>query len=1017
MRTTRKTAIALGVAQLLACTTTAAAQADPQTTQDQAGQPGAPAAGASVVVVSGQRAALQSAQQLKKNADEVVDSIVAADIGKLPDRSVTEVLQRIPGITIDRQMSRGDPEHFSVEGSGVTVRGLTYVRSELNGRDSFSANGGRSLNFEDVPPELMAGVDVYKNPSAEQIEGGISGLINLRTALPFDFKGAHAALSVEAMHSTLKKGKPDPSGSIMFSNRWKTPLGEWGVLVDLASSESGTRTDAFQVEPYYPRSDVVSGKTVWIPKGAQWRTLDFDRKRQGAYAALQWKLDNNLRSHLTYFKSKYRMNWGEQAFFASSSPYDIRVTDATYDRNGALLTGTLTDPVNNGIPFGDAARAATRRSSTTDIAWNVEWKPASDWTLTSDLQRVKAVTNGFDSTVGLGVLMPRERLDLRADLPQLVFDAADKAYLANPANYYWGSTMEHLDSSSAIEKAWKGDVKYAFDHPLLRDVRFGVRLTERSALTRNSDPSYNWTAITQPWQVGWDILKPAYLGDPRFAGAAVVNAFPNFFNGKVSVPAIVFPDLSLASGYPSTYEALHKFHDILCAERLAAQGGGGCTPWKAATFGGDNPSGTNDQSERTKAFYTQLRFGVDDWRWPVDGNLGVRYVKTDSHSRGYLSFTPTTPNLPANYRYTGVPFPTIPAFARALDYENGYHNLLPSLNLRLKASDTLQFRLAYGTSMSRPDFSQLQAYTTLSQDVSGQLNDATQVLNITNVSRTGTASGNPLLKPITSRQLDLTAEWYFAQAGSLTLAVFGKRLNDVIIDQSTIYRLPDTTGKQQDFIVTSPVNGARGTVKGFEVGYQQYYDGLPGWLRGLGVQANYTYVDSRRKLYTPVYSAYCSGGSTGLDNVNLNMNGCDIDGRSFGDLPLPYLSKNTYNFTLLYDRGPWSARLAWSWRSKNFMSTTSNGTRGSDGTDTNPASATAGQHNVAWGLPLWADAYGQLDGGVSYSVNERIKIDLQAQNLTDAKYRQLMTQHIGDKGRAWFVTGPRYSIRLGYSFF
>lgn len=104
------------------------------------------------VVVTGQRASLENAQKIKQNADEIVDSIVAEDIGKLPDKSVTEVLQRVVGVTIDRTMSRGDPEHYSVEGSGVSIRGLSYVRSELNGRDSFSANGGRSLNFEDVPP-------------------------------------------------------------------------------------------------------------------------------------------------------------------------------------------------------------------------------------------------------------------------------------------------------------------------------------------------------------------------------------------------------------------------------------------------------------------------------------------------------------------------------------------------------------------------------------------------------------------------------------------------------------------------------------------------------------------------------------------------------------------------------------------------------------------------------------------------------------------------------------------------
>src|SRR5471032_409759 len=185
MKQFKKTAIAMGLAQMtMMLSGVALAQTtDAPKTND------APAAEPVAVIVTGQRAALQSAQKIKQNSDEIVDSIVAEDMGKLPDRSVTEVLQRVVGVTIDRTMAKGDPEHFSVEGSGVSIRGLSYVRSELNGRDSFSANGGRSLNFEDVPPELMAGVDVYKNPSAEQVEGAVGGLVNLRTAMPFDFKG------------------------------------------------------------------------------------------------------------------------------------------------------------------------------------------------------------------------------------------------------------------------------------------------------------------------------------------------------------------------------------------------------------------------------------------------------------------------------------------------------------------------------------------------------------------------------------------------------------------------------------------------------------------------------------------------------------------------------------------------------------------------------------------------------------------------------------------------------------
>ena len=121
------------------------------------------------VVVRGVRRSLESAQALKRFSGVIVDSVTAEDIGALPDRSVTETLQRVPGVAINRFAAGRDPDHFSVEGSGVVVRGLTYVRSEVNGRDSFTANNGRGLSFADVPPELLIGVDVFKSLSADRI--------------------------------------------------------------------------------------------------------------------------------------------------------------------------------------------------------------------------------------------------------------------------------------------------------------------------------------------------------------------------------------------------------------------------------------------------------------------------------------------------------------------------------------------------------------------------------------------------------------------------------------------------------------------------------------------------------------------------------------------------------------------------------------------------------------------------------------------------------------------------------
>ena len=273
-----------------------------------------------------------------------------------------------------------------------------------------------------------------------------------------------------------------------------------------------------------------------------------------------------------------------------------------------------------------------------------------------------------------------------------------------------------------------------------------------------------------------------------------------------------------------------------------------------------------------------------------------------------------------------------------------------------------------------------------------------------------------MLKPVTSTQLDLTAEWYFAPGGSLTLALFNKRLKDIIVNQMVSIQQPDTTGTMQSFAVTSPVNGASGHARGFELAYQQYYDNVPAWLKGIGVQASFTFVDSKRKLYNPVYSAYCSGSADGAANLNLNINGCDTDGRVFGDLPMQGLSRQTLNLSVMYDRGPVSARLAYNWRSKSLQGVNVNGTKGGDATDSNPASPTYGQTNVAWALPTWSDAYGQLDASVFYKFNDKVQLGLEAQNLTDSTYKQLMQQNIGMMGRAWFKTGRRVVAKLSYDF-
>lgn len=973
------------------------------------------------VVISGRRAAIASAQKIKQDADEIVDSIVADDIGKLPDRSVTEVLQRIVGVTMDRTAARSDPVHYSVEGSGVVIRGLTYVAAQLNGRETFSANQGRNLGFEDVPPELMAGVDVYKNPSAEQIEGAVAGLVNLRTALPLDYNGFKAAVSLGGTYGTLNK-KKSPEGSFLLSNTWNTPIGRIGALIDVAHSEGNSRTDTVTVDPYYRTTTfwkTVGGVNYytptadnrWFSRDLTWRTQEYDRTRDGLYAALQWKKDN-MDSSLTYFRSKYRFDMNELAIKAEVNPYEIAITDGVWNDNGMLVKGVLKSTSSTGgFEVENNARMSTRKSKTEDLSWNFRWKPTDRLTLTSDVQYVRSSTAAFDSNVATGLILPKQIIDMTGSMPSLSFDGADKAFIADRNNYYWATTMEHLDRGKGTQKAVKLDARYQFnDHPVLQDLRFGVRFTDRDATTENSNPSYNWAAVSKAWERGWYFNDLAWVN--KYSDPTTQRSFDNFMGGKATpMPAMYFPATSVIQGFPDSYISLHNNTKPLCStwsegerDRCGWQGAS-ANPfaWAPAAFG--DPAGMNHQKERTTSAYSQLRFGFDEWATPVDGNVGLRVVRTKSEADGFTVLTVKVPTSVTTQK----------SFSAPMIASNSYTDVLPSLNLRAKLRDDLQLRFAWAKAISRPSFGDMQAYATMTLDA--DVDQGTGAVKAIRAS--GSASGNPYLKPVKSNQLDATAEWYFSKTGSLTFAAFNKELKDIILDQTFGQTLRTDDGKDFNFVLTGKTNAAKGRARGVELAYRQFYDKLPGWLSGFGVEANYTYVDSKMHRYDAVPAAFCSAGN-GASNLNLFVNGCDTDGRSFGDMPLPQLSRNTMNLALLFDRGPFSARLAYSWRERYLQGVSLNsdntGPNQQNVLDTNPDSATYGASNLPLGLPLWGDSYGQLDAGVHYKFGDHVTVSVEALNLTNATNRQLMQQHIATSVHNYFTSGRQYKLGVRYTF-
>ena len=317
------------------------------------------------IIVTGTRRALATSQGIKRDAETVVDSITATDIGAFPDKSVAEALQRVPGITVNRFAASDDTSHFSADPSGVIVRGLSQVRSEFNGRDTFSANSSRGLSWSDISPELMAGVDVFKNQTADMIEGGIAGSINLRTRVPFDAKGQLLQATVNANFGDRRE-EVTPEVSATYSNRWNGAIGDFGILLNGAYSQVKTQSDGV----VYGRTAVFDGVygpgMQFIPSSVGLRETNYDRTRIGVAGAAQWQdPSGKLLATAQFNHSEYEEAWRERgvisyltdlfAFpadftFTQGGPFASRIprpapgTPAfTFDEDGNFETGVLTN--------------------------------------------------------------------------------------------------------------------------------------------------------------------------------------------------------------------------------------------------------------------------------------------------------------------------------------------------------------------------------------------------------------------------------------------------------------------------------------------------------------------------------------------------------------------------------------------------------------------------------------------------------------------------------------------------
>lgn len=981
------------------------------------------------IVVTGMRASVASAQEIKRDAEVIVDSITAVDIGALPDRSVSEALQRIPGITLQRTNENRDPARLASEGGAVFVRGLSWVRSELNGRDVFSANNGRGLSFEDVSADLLSGVDVYKNPSAEQIEGGIGGIVNLRTRLPFDQQGRLIAGSFDYNYGDLFE-EGFASGSVLYSDRWDTSAGDFGLLLAYSENNIGNRTDSIQTSRYEPHilgttiDGLSAGTQVWIPTALAARRIDWEQERTAIGGALQWASpDDRLQLTLQALTARAQPVSIERRFGDESDSFRNDNPTYQFDDDNVLQAGTIAN-----ASYVAGMRYGADDKETTDYGLNIRFLPNDRWAFGADIQAVESSALVYSLTVDsqFGIaqwsgMRPNLEFDTSGDDPftvQVPQGSTPPGAAEDQGSYWWANAMDHIERNDAESIALRLDGEYSFENDsFLRSFRFGARITDRAAVTRQT--GWNWGILSQQFWGGIGGMQPVFLDQTGFA------SFPNGgWGGSVPVTGVTNPDLP---GYSSLYTFANFMRgdtahpgvgwfpsvDLLSQgtgfayQQLQAAGAGtpdawvplniraGCAPedqycdamFAAAGPAGDNVSGgVAQQDEQTTAYYAVLRFGLEETPLGrMDGAIGVRHVITDNTALGNLIVGSLAGGTPANCAaaaatVNGDADPAnnldCTAFDEYYQFSNNgagfadpgasqrssYENTLPSLNVRFHLTDDVQLRFAAARALVRPSFSQMVPNITISEDFGFTpcasppcAPDVAHNFRPDDSSPVDVVGGNPDLRPTVSDQFDVSLEWYFAPTGSLTFAGFYKDIQDFIFS-STETETFTAGGNTGTFPATRNRNGEDGTVQGFEIAYTQFYDFLPGPLAGLGLQANFTYIDS-------------SGGA----NTAVNPNDPNqVIAAALSALPLEGMSRTSYNVTGMYEMYGIEARLAYNWR-ESYLLTTS-----------------AANIN----RPVWYDDYGQLDGSIFYSINDHWKIGVQGTNLLNERTELLVSSDL-----------------------
>lgn len=917
------------------------------------------------VLVTGIKSSLTQSVDVKRNSASVVDAISAEDIGKLPDNTIADSLQRIPGIQIRRTAG---------EGSTVNIRGMSQVSTLLNGEQFLSAGSITTIQPElsDVPAELLSQVDVLKSSQAKTLAAGIGGTIDLKTRRPMDMdEGWTFAGSAEASQGNYTDNTTGHkiSGFASFNN------GEdFGVLVTVTNSDAtmanyryGMYTDwwfrGYNENGDWPGQANATDLTGDGDTNDQvFGTIDYgvtnkltERERTGISLSAQYQLNDNVELIADVFHTKMDQVETINGLVADNSwyAYDWITPDTSTatNRGQSQAGGTgkdfwTADVVNLDAPRVIAkseAQVDKRESTNINLQANVHFSDnltasfryihgeaendhtvaMADSFLTSGAQTglstvVGGVSapvhpNGWGTTTGETVPVT---FDWSGKHPSLVYPSGFGQSINDYALVSYFSSGNYLNEAEL--DVFRADGSYEFFNDNALKLDFGFRFAEREV------SRFQYDYVTPYTRTGADGSEVSVWSKWNDSGLAIQNggdtisetfSFTDLLDmGMISRVSDFGPASDGNSYYFINNTELtnpNAFVNKLNSGAVIRQDG-------AQSYIVD---------EKSQTAYIQASW-EGEFVFPYQANAGVQYVKTDIDVSQY---TPSANATQATIN--GVTRPALDGVAPDITgvtvTSRSDEEFLPRFNIGFDTSDDTKLRFAYTKTQMQMDANNLGlglVYTTNNNPAAGYF-------EVVSASR----NGNPLLNPWQADNFDLSFEWYFAPSSMLSVGAFYVDVESSIGKENLqIPSVPNSDGSAptRDTInLETVVNKPGSSLQGLEFGFQQAFDFLPGAWAGLGTTLNYTWTDS-------------DGGDI------------DFNGKS---MPMSDNSENQVNAVLWYEWDQWQARVAYNYRSERYI--------GQSWNDGAPA---------AW----WQAPTSYVDASVSYDLNDNVTLYVQGTNLT-----------------------------------